>query len=100
MARKKALKAAELDDSGKDLLAKIQKAVGGKGDYDPVVQLAIFAAGYDPNAEFPDKPELVKLRIEAAKEVAKYLHPQKRSQEVLGKGGGPLEIKLVDYSKE
>ena len=104
MARPKALKAQDVDDSSLDLLERIKAAVGeilpDQQDYDPVVQLAVFAAQYNPKAEFPEEPAIVKMRIEAAKEVAKYLHPQKRSQEVLGKGGGPIQIKLIDYTRE
>lgn len=106
MARKKALKAVDLDESSEELLAKIKKAVREskvltplKADYDPLVQLAVFASQYDPDAEFPEDPSIIKLRLDAAKEVAKYIHAQKRSQEVVGKGGGPIEIKFADYVK-
>lgn len=106
MARKKALKLAELDDSSIELLKKIKKFVAEAGnselqqDYDPVVQLAVFAAKHDPAAEFPEDAQIIKLRLDAAKEVAKYIHPQKRSQEVVGKGGGPIQIQFAGYTKE
>ena len=103
MHRPKALQAAPVDTDSVDLLAKIRKAVAASGylladgtpleDYDPLVQLATFAAQVSDS----DDPQTKRLRIECAKEVAKYLHPQKRSQEVIGAGGGPIQVEIIKY---
>ena len=97
MARPKRTKIAPPSESTADLLARIKAAVAmfAKGpdgkpqlDWNPLEQLAIFAAQHSDS----DDPATKKLRIDAAKEVAKYLHPQLKGTEVAGPGGGPVEI--------
>lgn len=38
------------------------------------------------------------LRLEAAKSAAPYVHPKLANIEVTGKDGGPLEVKIVQFS--
>ena len=100
MARPKRIKAQPTSQTSLDLLEQIKAAVGEitlpngtKQDWNPVVQLAQFAADKSDS----DDAAIKKLRLEAAKEVAKYLHAPLKSIEVVGAGGGPLEIRLKQY---
>ena len=97
MARPKRRKEAPLSESAKDLLTRIKAAVGklpaGNKDWDPVEQLAVFAAAHSDS----DDKDTKKLRIDAAKEVAKYIHPQLKGTEVSGNPDKPIEIKIRQF---
>lgn len=103
MARPKKIKADGLSEDTLALIDQIKAATGeitlqdgSKQAWNPIVQLAIFAkAGSDA-----DDGSMKKLRIEAAKEVAKYMHAPLKSIEIAGAGGGPIEISIRRFSKK
>jgi len=45
-----------------------------------------------------DESREVECRLEAGKAAAPYVHPKLANIEVSGKDGGPLQVKLVNYS--
>lgn len=98
MARPKRLTQTPASTSTSDLVALIEKscgpittASGERVPYNPVLQLAIFASG----GTDADDPAMKKLRIEAAKESAKYTNVQVRAQEISGPKGGEIKIRIM-----
>lgn len=100
MARPKKIQAAPISKSTEDLLEKIKKAVASAGivnldgqpidNFDPIEQLAILAA--DPNL---DK----KLKIEALKDLAGYIHPKVKTVEIAGSQDKPIQFEIRRFSK-
>jgi hypothetical protein len=97
MARPKRVTQTPVSTSTSDLVAQIEEAcgpitAGGKDfKYNPVIQLAVFAAG----ATDADDAAMKKLRLEAAKEVAKYTNTQVRATELSGPKGGEIKIRIM-----
>ena len=98
MARPKQLKAAPIAQTTNELIKQIEEACGPiiVGDkrfkYNSVLQLAIFAHG----ATEADDDTRRKMRLDAAKEVAKYTNIQIRAQEISGPGGGELKVRIIN----
>jgi hypothetical protein len=99
-------KEPEVSQNQRDqLLALISERVGHDNhvvEYDPVVAMALIATDPEINGRDPDtgeriqgSPRDLKLALDAHKEVAKYTRPQLKQVEVVGAGGGPLEVKTT-----
>jgi hypothetical protein len=60
-------------------------------NYDPIIRMV----------EVAEKTESEAIRSKIAMELAKYVHPQLRSMELVGTGGGPVEVNVsgVDLLK-
>lgn len=69
-------------------------------EYDPVVAMALIATDPEINgrdattgAPIPGAQRNLKLALEAHKEVAKYTRPALKQVELVGEGGGPINVK-------
>lgn len=72
---------------------------GNVDDYDPIVHLATFAAGYDPSTKttFENK----ELRVQANIAVSPYLYAKLKSVEMTdSRDGGPVKVVVKQYVQD
>lgn len=87
----------KLKAAGRDLLEQMRAAIAEaypdhefKREYDPIVEMGIFAANPDLSAA---------MRFSANREIAQYIYAKKRSIEGDGDIGG-IRVLLVQFSKD
>jgi hypothetical protein len=83
-----------------ELADKVAKMTDGAvTDYDPIVYLATFAAGYDPSTS--EKFENKELRVQASIAVSPYLYAKLKSVEYTGDlEDGPLKVIVKNYVQQ